>query len=75
MALELTRLLTEMSTGNHPGGKGQPVHKVDNLITICELFRKCGSLDVSGIITNCINGREKALVANSDKKKVCLMMT
>jgi hypothetical protein len=28
--------LTEMSTRNFPGGKEQPVHKVDNLMVICE---------------------------------------
>jgi hypothetical protein len=36
MALGLTQLLTEMSTKNLPGGKGQPARKADNLITICE---------------------------------------
>jgi hypothetical protein len=36
MAHGLTQLLTEMSTGNHPGGKGRPVHEVDNLTAICE---------------------------------------
>jgi hypothetical protein len=37
MALELTRPLTEMNTINLPGGKGQLMHKADNLTTICEL--------------------------------------
>jgi hypothetical protein len=36
MALGLTQPLTEMSTRNLPGGKGWPVYKADNLITICE---------------------------------------
>jgi hypothetical protein len=36
MALGSTQPLTEMSTRNLPKGKGQPVHKADNLITICE---------------------------------------
>jgi hypothetical protein len=47
MALGLTQPLTEMSTKNLPGGKGWPVCKADNLTTICELSRKCGSLDIS----------------------------
>jgi hypothetical protein len=41
MALELTQLLTEMSTRNLPvcgwrGGKAQPTRKADNLTAICE---------------------------------------
>jgi hypothetical protein len=28
--------LTEMSTGNLPGGKGRPARKADNLIANCE---------------------------------------
>jgi hypothetical protein len=37
MPLESTQLLTEMSIGNLPGGKGrQPKRKADNLTTICE---------------------------------------
>jgi hypothetical protein len=49
MALGLTQPLTEMSTRNHPGGKGLLVRKADNLTTICEptVYRKYGSLDVS----------------------------
>jgi hypothetical protein len=37
MALGSTQPLTEMNTMNLPGGKGQPVHKADNLtaITYC----------------------------------------
>jgi hypothetical protein len=31
MALGLTQPLTEMSTSNLPGGKGQTAHKADNL--------------------------------------------
>jgi hypothetical protein len=37
MALWSTQPLTEMSTTNRPGCKGQPVHKADNLTAICEL--------------------------------------
>jgi hypothetical protein len=47
MALGLTSPLTEMSTRNLPGVKGQPACKVDNLTAICELTRKCGSLNIS----------------------------
>jgi hypothetical protein len=36
MALGLTQPLTEMSTMNLPGGKGQPVHKAENFTAICE---------------------------------------
>jgi hypothetical protein len=36
MALESTQPLTEMSTGNLPGGKWLLVHKADNLTDICE---------------------------------------
>jgi hypothetical protein len=36
MALGSTQPLTETSTRNLPGGKGQPAHKADNLIAICE---------------------------------------
>jgi hypothetical protein len=35
-ALGSTQPLTEMSTRNLPGGKGQPARKADNLATICE---------------------------------------
>jgi hypothetical protein len=35
-ALGSTQPLTEMSTGNLPGGKGRPARKDDNLTTICE---------------------------------------
>jgi hypothetical protein len=49
MALGSTQPLTELSTRNHPGGKGRPALKADNLTTICEptVYRKCESLDVS----------------------------
>jgi hypothetical protein len=47
MALGSTQPLTEMSTRNLTGGKQRPARKADNLTTICELSRKCGSLDVS----------------------------
>jgi hypothetical protein len=36
VALGSTQPLTEMSTRNHPGGKGRPELKDDNLIAICE---------------------------------------
>jgi hypothetical protein len=36
MALVSTQPLTEMSTRNLPGGKGQPARKADNLTAICE---------------------------------------
>jgi hypothetical protein len=36
MALGPTQPLTDMSTRNLPGGKGQPAHKADNLTTIYE---------------------------------------
>jgi hypothetical protein len=36
MALGSTQPLTEMSTKNLTGGKGQPVSKADNLTAICE---------------------------------------
>jgi hypothetical protein len=35
-ALGSTQPLTEMSTMNLPGGKGQPARKADNLTAICE---------------------------------------
>jgi hypothetical protein len=38
MALGMTEPLTEMSTRNLPGGKGQLARKVDSLTTICELI-------------------------------------
>jgi hypothetical protein len=34
--LEFILHLTEMSTGNLPGGKGMPERKADNLTAICE---------------------------------------
>jgi hypothetical protein len=37
IALGSTQPLTEMSTVNLPGGKGQPACKADNLTAICEL--------------------------------------
>jgi hypothetical protein len=36
MALGSTQPLIEMSVRSRPGGKGQPVHKADNLTAICE---------------------------------------
>jgi hypothetical protein len=36
VALGSTQPLTEMSTRNIPGGKGQLARKADNLTTICE---------------------------------------
>jgi hypothetical protein len=36
MALGSTQPLTEMSTRNLPGGKGQPARWADNLTAICE---------------------------------------
>jgi hypothetical protein len=36
MALGSTKPLTEMSTGNLPGGKGRPARKADNLTANCE---------------------------------------
>jgi hypothetical protein len=36
MTQELTHPVTEMSTSNLPRGRGWPVHKADNLTTICE---------------------------------------
>jgi hypothetical protein len=36
MALKSTQPVTEMSTKNLPGGKGQPVCKADDLTAICE---------------------------------------
>jgi hypothetical protein len=49
MALGSTQPLTEMSTMNHPGGKGRPAIKAENLTGICEptVWRKFVSLDVS----------------------------
>jgi hypothetical protein len=38
LALGSTQPLTEMSTRNLPGGKGQPVCEFDNLTYICELI-------------------------------------
>jgi hypothetical protein len=38
MALGSTQPLTEMSTRDLPGGKGQPALMVDNLAAICELI-------------------------------------
>jgi hypothetical protein len=34
IALQFTEPLTEISTGNLPGGKGRPAHKADNLTAI-----------------------------------------
>jgi hypothetical protein len=36
MALGSAQPLTEMSTRNHPGGKGRPARKADNLTAIYE---------------------------------------
>jgi hypothetical protein len=36
MALGSTQPLSEMSTRNFSGGKGQPARQADNLTTICE---------------------------------------
>jgi hypothetical protein len=36
MALGSTQPLTEISTGNLPGGKGRPARMSDNLTAICE---------------------------------------
>jgi hypothetical protein len=36
MALGLIQPLTEMITRNLPGVKGWPVHKADNITTMCE---------------------------------------
>jgi hypothetical protein len=36
IALGWTQSLTEMGTRNLPGDKERPVHKADNLTTICE---------------------------------------
>jgi hypothetical protein len=36
MAVGSTQSITEMSTRNLPGGKGQPARKADNLTTVCE---------------------------------------
>jgi hypothetical protein len=36
MALGLTQPLTEMSTRDLPGGKGEPARKADNFTFICE---------------------------------------
>jgi hypothetical protein len=36
VAMGSTQPLTEMSTRNLPGGKGQPERKADNLTAICE---------------------------------------
>jgi hypothetical protein len=47
MGLESTQPLSEKSTGNLPGGKGQPAHKDDNLTAIHEQMpRKCQSVNV-----------------------------
>jgi hypothetical protein len=36
-----------MSTGNRLWGKVRLAREADNLTATCELFRKCGSLDVT----------------------------
>jgi hypothetical protein len=47
MALGLAQTLAEMSTRNLPKGKEWPARKADNFAAICELSRKCGSIDVA----------------------------
>jgi hypothetical protein len=49
MALGSTQSVTEMSTRNHPGGKGRTARRAENLAAICEsiVWTKCGSLDLS----------------------------
>jgi hypothetical protein len=47
MSLGSTQPLTEMNTRIIPVGKGWPARKAEKRIAICELSRKCGSLDVS----------------------------
>jgi hypothetical protein len=44
VALGLTQPLTEMSARNLPGDKRQPLHKADNLTTICELLQNVEAL-------------------------------
>jgi hypothetical protein len=47
MAPGSTQTLTQMSTGNIPGGKERPGRKADNLTANCEpIVYKYGSLDV-----------------------------
>jgi hypothetical protein len=47
MVLGSTKLLTEMNTKNLSGGIGRPAREADNLaLSVSELSRKCGSLDV-----------------------------
>jgi hypothetical protein len=36
MALGSTQPLSEISTGNLPGGKKRPAHRADNLAALCE---------------------------------------
>jgi hypothetical protein len=36
MALESTKPLTEINTGNRPGGKGRPAREANNITAICE---------------------------------------
>jgi hypothetical protein len=38
MAMVSTQRLTEMNTGNIPGGKGRPAREADNLTSNCELI-------------------------------------
>jgi hypothetical protein len=48
MALGSTKPLTEMSTRNIPGGKGRRrVRLTMSPQSVSQLYRKCGSLDVS----------------------------
>jgi hypothetical protein len=47
MALASTQPLTEMSTGNVPGGKKRPERRADNLAAIYDPnIRKCESLNL-----------------------------
>lgn len=51
MAPGFTQVVSEMSTKNPPGNKGWPVHRADNLTTICESVVR--SLTSYGTLTAC----------------------